>query len=158
MDDLTRESQSIRPDLTAHICTLRDEVRPALKTLTGALREQNSALAKISETVRKKFSEAAEVTVPKLADVLIRTETSYSTITATLSLLSSLSFDTMDYRHSAIRDAHPVTYDDVYEKVISPWMQSSDQVFWISGKPGSGKSTLMKYIVGHSNTRFRLRE
>jgi hypothetical protein len=29
------------------------------------------------------------------------------------------------------------------------WLSSEGSIFWISGKPGSGKSTLMNYISGH---------
>jgi hypothetical protein len=33
------------------------------------------------------------------------------------------------------------------------WLQSDRIAYWICGKPGSGKSTLMKFIVKHSLTR-----
>lgn len=34
------------------------------------------------------------------------------------------------------------------------WLQSDkDKIFWIRGKPGSGKSTLMKFVIDNDNTR-----
>lgn len=33
------------------------------------------------------------------------------------------------------------------------WLSEGDEIFWISGKPGSGKSTLMKYLTRHDKTR-----
>ncbi|KAH6892959.1 hypothetical protein B0T10DRAFT_591770 [Thelonectria olida] len=33
------------------------------------------------------------------------------------------------------------------------WLQSSDSLFCIRGKPGSGKSTLVKFIIDNKNTR-----
>ena len=36
---------------------------------------------------------------------------------------------------------------------FSAWLKSGDGIFWINGKPGSGKSTLMSYI---SNQERRL--
>ena len=33
------------------------------------------------------------------------------------------------------------------------WLRSDDPVFWIQGKPGSGKSTLMKYLIEHERTK-----
>ncbi|KAI8674581.1 hypothetical protein NCS57_00356300 [Fusarium keratoplasticum] len=33
------------------------------------------------------------------------------------------------------------------------WLQSSEPVYWISGKPASGKSTLMKFILSHDQTK-----
>ncbi|KAM5354897.1 hypothetical protein ACJ41O_001543 [Fusarium nematophilum] len=32
------------------------------------------------------------------------------------------------------------------------WLQSPDPIYWISGKPASGKSTLMKFIFSHQRT------
>lgn len=32
------------------------------------------------------------------------------------------------------------------------WLETDDGVYWISGKPGSGKSTLMKYIANNETT------
>lgn len=36
---------------------------------------------------------------------------------------------------------------------FSNWLKSTDVIYWISGKPGSGKTTLVKYILGHEQTR-----
>ncbi|KAM0441314.1 hypothetical protein ACHAPT_000623 [Fusarium lateritium] len=38
------------------------------------------------------------------------------------------------------------------------WVKSSERVYWISGKPGSGKSTLMKFISSSLKTRKLLSE
>ncbi|KAJ4264238.1 hypothetical protein NW762_005432 [Fusarium torreyae] len=35
---------------------------------------------------------------------------------------------------------------------FSSWLQSNDELFWIQGKPGSGKSTLMKFIINNDST------
>ncbi|KAI6366843.1 hypothetical protein MCOR25_005059 [Pyricularia grisea] len=35
---------------------------------------------------------------------------------------------------------------------FSDWLRSNEKVYWISGKPGSGKSTLMKYILRDTRT------
>lgn len=36
---------------------------------------------------------------------------------------------------------------------FSNWLKSTDTVYWISGKPGSGKSTLVKYILSDPQTQ-----
>lgn len=38
------------------------------------------------------------------------------------------------------------------------WLRSETTVYWVSGKPGSGKSTLMKYLVARPETQQRLNE
>lgn len=39
-----------------------------------------------------------------------------------------------------------------------PWLRSDSKLFWISGKPASGKSTLMKYIISNPKTLKHSRE
>ncbi|KAK8118110.1 uncharacterized protein PG998_006391 [Apiospora kogelbergensis] len=39
---------------------------------------------------------------------------------------------------------------------FNKWLESESGVFYISGKPGSGKSTLMKFLALSSNTRKKL--
>ena len=42
--------------------------------------------------------------------------------------------------------------DDETWNTLWSWLESSDQLFWISGRPGAGKSTLMKFIVREQRT------
>lgn len=36
---------------------------------------------------------------------------------------------------------------------FSNWLSSTDVLYWISGKPGSGKTTVMKYILNNEQTK-----
>ncbi|KAI8682421.1 Zn(2)-C6 fungal-type domain-containing protein [Fusarium sp. Ph1] len=45
------------------------------------------------------------------------------------------------------------TWDSLIE-----WLQSSETVYWISGKQASGKSTLMKFILSHNQTKPLLKQ
>lgn len=76
------------------------------------------------------------------------------------SLLQSLSFDTMKHRSETIAEAHQETFEWIFsDSEFRPWsnfrewLQSDNGLYWLSGKAGSGKSTLMKYIVGHEETK-----
>ncbi|KAL8715722.1 MAG: hypothetical protein Q9220_000389 [cf. Caloplaca sp. 1 TL-2023] len=52
-----------------------------------------------------------------------------------------------------IRSALPKTFEWIWQTVIVDWFGSmSRDFFWISGKPGSGKSTLMKYLATTMHT------
>lgn len=80
-------------------------------------------------------------------------------------LLQSLKYPGFNERRNEVREAHPDTFQwvfagdggtsDATESDVSAikwdsfsnWLKSTDTVYWISGKPGSGKSTMVKYIL-----------
>jgi hypothetical protein len=75
-------------------------------------------------------------------------------------ILKSLQFSRMHDRQSAIHERHQQTFSWIFEASASPfktWLVEGSGAFWISGKAGSGKSTLMKYINNSSNTTNLLR-
>ncbi|KAI0907604.1 hypothetical protein F4823DRAFT_564659 [Ustulina deusta] len=64
-------------------------------------------------------------------------------------LLDSLRFDQIDSRQLGIKKAHAHTcawFLKTPEYVN--WTQSLHDFLWIKGKPGAGKSTLMKFLLG----------
>lgn len=64
-------------------------------------------------------------------------------------VLQALSFHEAGYRQFKVAEAHKRTYSWVWheQSQFRAWLQSNDPCFWINGKAGSGKSTLMKYIL-----------
>ncbi|KAK8137026.1 hypothetical protein PG984_004966 [Apiospora sp. TS-2023a] len=87
-------------------------------------------------------------------------------------ILESLRFDLMDAREEGIIDAHEATYDwllrpegpfatsaleDTSQRFRS-WLQKNGGIFFVMGKPGAGKSVLMKMISGHENFHRLLTE
>ena len=62
----------------------------------------------------------------------------------------------MDYRHNDIAKAHEKTFEWLFESKDSGfphWLQEGDEIYWINGKAGSGKSTLMKFVYDDQRTR-----
>jgi hypothetical protein len=55
----------------------------------------------------------------------------------------------MRSRHTVIAEAHPSSLRWLFSGDFKNWLRSEDCIFWISGKPGSGKSTLMKHLINH---------
>lgn len=79
----------------------------------------------------------------------------------------SLWFPMINERHEGISEHHKHTFEWVYRnptKRTRPWSNFSsflggnDSVYWINGKPGSGKSTLMKYLYDNSLTQGLLQQ
>lgn len=74
-------------------------------------------------------------------------------------IIRSLNYKARKFRYDAIQDAHIRTFQWVFgspHDQLLHWLRSGTGIFWVSGKPGSGKSTLMKFIVDESRTRQAL--
>jgi hypothetical protein len=84
--------------------------------------------------------------------------------TAEQIVLEFLHFSTIEDRYVRITNAHRNTFDWIYERGQNAdstrpatnfveWLESDSPVYWVSGKPGSGKSTFMKYLSTEDRTR-----
>ncbi|KAI1091145.1 hypothetical protein F5B19DRAFT_285669 [Rostrohypoxylon terebratum] len=76
-------------------------------------------------------------------------------------LLDSLKFDQIDARHMTIKNAHSKTCRWLLKKSeFRDWLDPNklDEhhgFLWIKGKPGAGKSTLMKFILANSRKNMK---
>jgi len=79
-------------------------------------------------------------------------------------VLKSLHFRQIKERVSEVNNAHPDTFGWIFgdnpKANLVQWMSSIDRngIYWVSGNAGSGKSTLMKFLVNHESTRVRLQQ
>jgi NACHT domain len=86
-------------------------------------------------------------------------------------ILKSLAFADMDARFHTIHAAEPETFDWIFDNPdmlfekesslainFTDWLKSGSGIFHIVGKPGSGKSTLMKFLCEHESTQEYLEE
>jgi hypothetical protein len=83
-------------------------------------------------------------------------------------LIASLKFKTMEDRHERIVEAYEKTFEWIFNDPdpepcrkapwinFSKWLESSSSLYWITGKAGSGKSTLIKYIYEDPRTAEHL--
>src|SRR4051794_40895967 len=73
-------------------------------------------------------------------------------------MLRSLDFAERTARESRVKSAQPETLAWLRRigsgsaASFSDWLGSSQRIFWIQGKPGSGKSTLMKHLHHDAKT------
>ncbi|KAL6693661.1 hypothetical protein J3F84DRAFT_396049 [Trichoderma pleuroticola] len=68
-------------------------------------------------------------------------------------IVASLNYSSRPVRHDSVPQAHKNTFQWAFGSRLSKWFGSGSGIFWVSGKPGSGKSTFMKYIAKHSQTK-----
>ncbi|KAK5729347.1 hypothetical protein LTR17_012072 [Elasticomyces elasticus] len=74
-------------------------------------------------------------------------------------LMRSLQFPEMNTRQDAIDQAYPKTYQwalDSEDLPLRPWLNGDTNIFWVTGKAGSGKSTLMKFVSENPQTKALL--
>ncbi|KAJ3580269.1 hypothetical protein NPX13_g302 [Xylaria arbuscula] len=76
-------------------------------------------------------------------------------------ILATLNYNDRTARHEKIPDAHFTTFKwslretgETKEKYgrLRRWLAADDALFWVSGKPGSGKSTFMKSVADSEQT------
>ena len=77
-------------------------------------------------------------------------------------VLDSLHFEKIDDRQNMINKKNEVTLGWVFNNSpqsqsqwsdIPSWLRGPDGLYWVSGKAGSGKSTLMKWLLNESRTK-----
>lgn len=75
-------------------------------------------------------------------------------------ILDCLWYRVLDHRRDSVSEAHPGTFNwvlnpptgDVEWDDLPQWLQSGSGIYWVYGKAGSGKTTLMKYLYDNAST------
>ena len=75
-------------------------------------------------------------------------------------LIRSLRFDRIGERQANVAASHDNTFKWVLEPGSSTnlehWLRTQNGIYWIMGTAGSGKSTLMKYLINHPDMERKL--
>jgi len=78
-------------------------------------------------------------------------------------VLDSLGFAAMRNRQEEVAEAYHTTFEWIFQSLaedthhlpwtnFAQWLRQGDGIYWVNGKAGSGKSTLMKYIYNDNRT------
>lgn len=77
-------------------------------------------------------------------------------------ILKGLRFEHIRERESRIETAYKATFHWVFDQNIpvnlGSWLRTGSGIYWIEGKAGSGKSTMMKYLLQHEETSRSLQQ
>ncbi|KAF3070671.1 hypothetical protein GL218_00238 [Daldinia childiae] len=82
--------------------------------------------------------------------------------------LNSLRYEGMNQRKNDVTGSFKDTFQWIFDSEcgktpiqlwdnFGDWLKSESNIYWISGKPGSGKSTLMKYLLKSPSTEEALK-
>ncbi|KAI1129080.1 hypothetical protein F5Y10DRAFT_264542 [Nemania abortiva] len=164
--------------LTLHICTITSDWQrevannvKQLQTSSDTMGIQHSkTFARILESLdrmEKRISAASSnpsdnsfpsTEVASLQERMRQLSVSKHEITNEQTIIRSLNFERRPVRHSSIAKTQKKTFKWIFQPYqangtkFAHWLEHGDGVFWVSGKPGSGKSILMKYIIGKGRT------
>ncbi|KXX72930.1 Vegetative incompatibility protein HET-E-1 [Madurella mycetomatis] len=127
-------------------------------------REVKNAIIKTFGSLRLGESNEFDLELLAPAGVISKRAESYAEalLQEERAILNSLKFPVMLDREEDISVAEKRTFgwifedpkpDDLPWSNFRAWLRGDDPLYWITGKAGSGKSTLMKYIFCHPRTR-----
>lgn len=76
-------------------------------------------------------------------------------------LVEAMQFENQYTRINSIRPVFSQTFQWIFNEDsgtgFTDWLKCEEKIYWITGKPGSGKSTMMKMIVDHPSTQNLLK-
>ena len=105
-------------------------------------------------------NESAQMNISPLLGAFIREGKQVAT---SQQILDSLYFKELKEREANVKNSHAKTYHWMFTRNgphhdvnFMDWLESGSSVYWIAGKAGSGKSTLMKMLCNHERTREAL--
>lgn len=140
-----------------------DELLEANRRLEG-VREAELEELKSFALSAQKHTRQKSVNEEELSEQIDKITADGEQYSAEQMILQCLRFSRIEDRYSSVSPAHLQTLSWVYDTEVDQdnsatfveWLSSDDDLYWISGRPGSGKSTLMKFLYTHDATKEHL--
>lgn len=131
--------------------------------ILGSMKEKTAPLNTCEKLLVEKSKEIS-YKLGQLSSSLRTLEREGQILSQCQSFLKRLHYPSMDTRRRKIEKAHSKTFEWIFSEAedgeevdqhqyrFSEWLREGNRPFWIQGKAGSGKSTLMKFVVSHDKT------
>ena len=155
MKELTLTSENLRLDLGVALNDAKTQVVAEVQAQFADMMTCNIISA--NDQACSKSYIALLGSLPDRIQQLIRESRK---ITISQRVLQSLLFEEIRQRENQIHNAYAKTFTWIFEDdttSFKQWLVSGTGTFWVSGKAGSGKSTLMKFLANHEETKNLLR-
>ena len=146
---IQQATQDIKQYFRAELGPFKDDIQ---KLVEGQhIKKENL------QATQDKLLEHIQPISQQLADLVPHTKATMKG----MEFLKKLSFGEIRTRHEGITMAHAETFewvfkqrtpDDLHAVHFVNWLKSGSGIYWVRGKPGSGKSTLMKFLRPHQET------
>ena len=187
LDGLRDQSFRLRAEQTARFDELSERLEALLERIQSLPQMELTGLDESPPDIptqgrARKHGKTNKTLYPKdvscleeLLSDLTLTEKDLAVAAREQALLRSLNFTSRSYRHENIPAAHRSTFEWIFPRhqsytaqsgqdpseahsEFNTWLKFGNGTFWVFGKAGAGKSTLMKFIASHDQTRKALEE
>ena len=162
LESLVAESERLHHDHTQQYQSLESLITGVQDTISRLRYEPPLQLPSINETLEAPQTvdliedvepAPSSGTFSELSNSLSMLSLKVKSMTSDQMLLRSLWFESMEDRQDNVQTAHKNTFEWTYEKAsptnFEDWLHNRNGIYWIMGKAGSGKSTLMKFWLKH---------
>ncbi|KAK3368129.1 hypothetical protein B0H63DRAFT_528511 [Podospora didyma] len=164
--ELERRLHNTQTTMTLHICTIASRSQEAHARELERLRSEGMMLDFDQSTKLDQIMTAPRLLAKNVEDIKQQNTQGTPSIQDIESLEKQ--FPTQPVRHARIPEAYRNTFGWASNKpredtgnsatYIAKWLRGGDGIFWVSGKPGSGKSTFMNFIADDPRTRSILQK
>ena len=121
--------------------------------------DESNAPGKTAATETETETAIPAEVVERMAFKLQELMVGYVNLSKQNAMLKTLNFHARPVRYEEIPDAYDRTFPWIFSSSdVSNWLRTGAGIFWVSGRAGSGKSTLMKFLVAKSTTSRLLAE
>lgn len=168
-------SKVIRDGFEAFSITIKDGNDRAVTSIQSHV---SSTVAAAQSSIQDAITRGVDVTTKNIQIASTASIAANNTESVCNAVLDSLSFEGMHDRHLRLEDvlesAHERTFSWVFQRdenvrvekrgnsppwsSILTWLKSGDRVYWVNGKPGSGKSTFLHFLATQGETKQALDE
>jgi len=166
-DNLDTDSRNLLEELLNNRYIFKDTLQTQALTITQLRLETRDLIKREAHQTRSEIISALHHTSPnrtRLQEESTRSPPECKPDWASI-ILDSLRFPKMRDRYEGIESAHKNTFKWIFHEAgdwnkpwddFAQWLKAGDGIYWVSGKAGSGKSTLMRYIIDNPLTKTYL--
>ena len=162
LDSLESRLESYRKLLdTKILLRLRSNLDQSSRATAMSSAEQTFSFDHLAQTLRDENKSTRE----HITRLFLEMEQKAADAKHNEELLNSLHFPEINCREQEISDAYEETFHWIFDEHgerlpqqsnFIDWLENGSRIYWIHGKAGSGKSTLMRYIWQNQKTMSRL--
>jgi hypothetical protein len=173
LESLQKENKAIITNILDDHATITNELRHSVAAINRFQADRSylsvsncTASASASSWSDMPYHDTTRISMSHFENAISRARLP-GPLTLQTRLMRWLQFRMMHVRHDEVHKAHEKTFRWIFHEKraqeqeqpwsdLVEWLESRSGCYWVNGKAGSGKSTLMKYIVDHPRTRSAL--